>query len=195
MTLLALVVAGANVEACGSSTRVGQRPVHSNSSSTPTALPTSPLDSDEDNDNATASHYDKDDALVIDFGRVPGARESNAIIGLVRRYYVASETANGTRACSMLHPVLRESVVEEFDGSPTPGTPRGKTCAAVVSKLLRRNHHRLAADLAAFKPVMVRVGDATGLVLLHFGKVERRVLLRRDGRAWKIDTLLDVGIP
>jgi hypothetical protein len=200
LALPSIALLGLGVGACGDAgKRTGSASGSSSSAvaaatvATTRVQPRLPTDSDEDNDNPGGSRYDADDSPVLRFGRAASAAQGRAIASLVRRYYAAGAAGDGASACSLLYPLLAESVVEEY--SQSPGL-RGKTCAEVLSKLFKRRHQELAGDVAALKPTVVRVGGDHGLALVRFGGTrERRVLLRRERGAWKMDVLLDIGVP
>lgn len=199
--LPSIALLGLGVGACGDAgKRTGSVSGSSSSAgaaattvATARAQPRLPTDSDEDNDNPGGSRYDADDSPVLRFGHAASAAQERAIASLVKRYYAAGAAGDGASACSLLYPLLAESVVEEY--AQSPGL-RGKTCAEVLSKLFKRRHRELAGDVAALKPTVVRVSGDHGLALVRFGATrERRLLLRRERGAWKMDVLLDVGVP
>jgi hypothetical protein len=199
LTLPSIVLLGMGLGACGNAgKRTGRGSGLSFSAAAATIATTRvqlrlPTDSDEDNDNPGSGRYDADDSPVLRFGHAASAVEMRAISSLVRRYYAAGAAGDGASACSLLYSLLADSVVEEYAGSPGL---RSKTCAEVLSKLFKQRHRELAGDVAALKTTVVRVGGDRGLSLVRFGATrERRVLLRRERGAWKMDVLLDVGVP
>jgi hypothetical protein len=198
LTLPSIALLGLGVGACGDAGKGTDSASGSPSSAAATvattrAEPRLPTDSDEDNDNPGGSRYDADDSPVLRFGQAANHAEERAIASLVRRYYAAGAAGDGASACSLLYPLLAESVAEEY--AQSLGL-RGKTCAQVLSKLFKRRHRELAGDVAALALTVVRVGGDRGLALVRFGATrERRVLLRRERGAWKMDVLLDVGVP
>jgi hypothetical protein len=200
LTLPSIALLGLGVGACGNTGRgTGSAPGSSSNVATRTAVAAKqtqsrlPTDSDNDNDNPGKSRYDGDDGPVLHFGHAASAAEERAVAALVKRYYAAGAAGDGATACSLIDSLLAESVVEEYAQSPAL---RGKTCAEVLSKLFRRRHRELAGDIATLKPTVVRVSGDRGLALVRFGATrERRLLLRRERGAWKMDVLLDVGVP
>jgi len=199
LTLPSIALLGLGVGACGDSGKgVGSASESPSRAAAATVAatrvqPRLPTDSDEDNDNPGGSRYDADDSPVLRFGHAANHAEGRAIASLIRRYYAAGAVGDGASACSLLYSLLAESVVEEY--AQSPGL-RGKTCAEVLSKLFKRRHRELTGDVAALEPTVVRVGGDHGLALVRFGAArERRVLLRRERGAWKMDVLLDLGVP
>jgi hypothetical protein len=145
-------------------------------------------DADNDDDNPSNSHYDGDDY----FGQAASAADKRAVAALVKRYYTAAAAGDGAAACSLVYAIVAEAVPEEFNSSAL----RGKTCAVVATKLFKQRHQQLATDLAKLQVTGVRVKGRRGWVLLSFGEMfERRMLVHREGGAWKIETLLNVGVP
>jgi hypothetical protein len=141
---------------------------------------------DRDNDN---DHND-DDGNVLDFGQAASATDRQVSVALVTRYFAAAAAANGAMACTLLAPLMAESVVE-VDGHSA--ALRGSTCAQVMSKLFRLHHPMLVEKSAALKVVTVRILGNTGLIVLDFPEIPevRQIGERRiDGR-WAIFDLLD----
>lgn len=202
LTLPSIALLGLGAGACGNAgKRTDSTSGFSSSAAAGTVAATAPaqsqphlpIDSDNDNDNSGNSRYDGDDKPVLYFGHAPSAADGRAIAALVRRYYAAGAAGNGATACGLIHPLLAESIVEEYAHSPSL---RGKTCAAVMSKLFRQLHRELTSDVAGLELVRTRVSGDRGLALVRFGaRRERRVLVRRERGAWKMDVLLDVGVP
>jgi hypothetical protein len=195
LTLPSIALLGLGLSACGNAgKRTGSASVSSSSAAATTPAQSHlPTDSDNDNDNPGNSRYDSDDSPVLYFGHAASAMDGRAIAGLVKRYYAAGAAGDGATACSLIYSLLAESVAEEYAQSPAL---RGKTCVKVMSKLFKQRHRELAGDIAGLKLTRVRVGGDRGLALLRFGSTrERRVLVRRERGAWKMDVLLDVGVP
>jgi hypothetical protein len=184
LALLATALLGAGLAACGGA---GKGTTSASQVSLNSSMQ-SKRDADDDNDNPTGSRYDSDD----DFGPVASAADERAIVAVVKRYYAAAAAGNGAKACSLLYALLAETVVEEYGHLPTL---RGDTCAAVLSKLFAKNHQELETKVARLRPTRILVNGARGWALLSFGTTyERRVFVHREGRAWKIDVLLDAGM-
>jgi hypothetical protein len=200
--LLAIALSSVGASACGG-TR-GSLGVASRASSSvavtasgPTQTrPGLPTDGDGDNDSPSNSRYDGDDSAVLYFGHAVSAAEARAITGLVEHYYAAAAVNDGATACSMIYSIIAESVVEDYGQSSGPSAVSGKTCATVVSKLFNQHHRELVSKAAALKVTRVRVEGDRGVVLLRFGATsERRILVHYERGTWKMDDLLDIGVP
>lgn len=150
-------------------------------------------DRDDDNDNTTKSYYDSDDTV----GHLATQSDRLAVAAVIKRYYAALAESNGAETCSLLYYVTMEATAEGDEGPGTEAyTSSAKACAAVVAYLSRQRHKELARDRARLEIVGVRVDGARGWVLLQFGSGrERRVLIHREGRIWKVDTLFDTKVP
>lgn len=199
--LPAVALLGLGATACGgagsasqaSSNAAASGSTASTASSTTPTQSHLPRDSDDDNDNSSNSRYDNDDNPVVYYGHTASAAEVQAITGLVKGYYAAAAASDGAKACSLIYSILAESVIEEYGQSTVL---HGKTCSVVMSRLLKRVHWQLVADVARLKVTLVRVNGNHGLVLLRFGTIpERRVLVQRERGVWKMGVLLDIGVP
>jgi hypothetical protein len=145
---------------------------------------------DGDNDSSGG-----DDGLVLDYGHPAGAVEASAITATLRHYYAAATADNGVKVCSMLVVSTAETAAEQY--GVAPGTS-GKSCAVVISKVLKPDRRALYAKLSSLRVTVVRVGEeGVGLAVLGFaGNPEPRVVsLRRTDGAWRVRGLLDVGMP
>jgi hypothetical protein len=205
--LLAIALFGVGAVACGSASkgtrstpRVASDPA-ANGATTKVASSATlsqsqsplPTDNDYDNDNPSNSHYDQDDNAVLYFGHATSAAEARAIMALVKRYYAAAVASDGATACSLIYSIVAESVPEGYGQLPAL---RGKTCAVVVSKLFKKHHRELVAEVAGLEVTHVRVEGDRGLALLRFRTMpERRVLVHREHGVWKMGVLLDIGVP
>jgi hypothetical protein len=165
-------------------------------SRSPTAAELSKHDDDGDLDTFGAGPYDNDrDAAVPTFGPAAGTADRRAIVSLIRRYYEAAVIGDGARACSMLDPLVIETVLEEHRRGKGPGWLQGSTCKQVMSKLFAQRHHELAEDVASFRVSVVQLHGRRGLVLLPFAVTrEVEVIMRRDQGVWKMDVPLDNGV-
>jgi hypothetical protein len=151
-------------------------------------------DRDGDRDNPTPdSRYDQDDEAVLHFGHAASAADERAIAALVKRYYVAAAAGDGVTACRLIYSVIAESVVEEYGQLPAL---RGRSCPAVVSKLFRQHRSPSTGDAGALEVIRVRVDAGRGVAIVRFGRLtERQVVVRREGGAWKLAALGEVGLP
>ncbi len=182
---LALIAPSGAVCACGSA------PLAQRTRSNAATAYEAKRDADNDNDNISGSRYDSDDSEVLDFGREAGGAEARRMAALVERYYHASAAADGAQACAMLYAPIAETVVEDFAHTPL----RGRTCRATVSALFGSHRRELARKLASLRILRMRVAGAQGIVLMRFGGEDvRELLLHREGAAWRVRSLQDVGI-
>jgi hypothetical protein len=130
-----------------------------------------------------------DDNPVLDYGRPADSSDRLAIVQLVRRYYQAAATENGSAACSLLYSLVAESLAEQSGASARYAA---RTCAGAVSATFTQAHTRLTADATAFKVTGVRVDGPLAYVLLSFGSHPGPyTIVHRDGVTWKVEYLLD----
>jgi len=177
LALVATALLSAGVCACGASsgpdgTAAAKRPV-----------PRADRDNDGDNND--------DDGNVLYFGQAAGPSDRQALIALVTRYYTAAAAANGGTVCGLLAPFVAETVVETSGSSPAL---RGRSCAAVLTKLFKLQHSLLADKRATLQIGTVRVQGDRALVSLNFTKpiVETRQLTgRRIAGDWRLIDILD----
>lgn len=142
-------------------------------------------------DTPNDRHYDRDDEPIRYFGHAAGVADQRAVTALVRRYYVVAAAGDGATACLLLASPIAGSVVEAYGGSVGPPALRGKTCAAVISKLFKERRRQLAADNATLKVTGVRVkGDRAYALLSATTMPVGDILLRREQGAWRIWGLL-----
>jgi hypothetical protein len=141
---------------------------------------------DRDNDG---DHND-DDAHLLDYGHAAYGAEKQAIVATLREYYAVAAAENGAKACSMLDPVIVESVVEDYGHTSELS---GKTCAQVVTKLFVRDHATLAGENATFKIYAVRVNGRIELTVLSFASLPevRQLSVRHEDGSWKVLGLED----
>jgi hypothetical protein len=110
---------------------------------------------------------------------------------LVSNYYAAAAAEDGAKACSLLMPFIAESAVEDLGRDS--GT-RGRTCAAVMSRLFKGRHAVVVGESASLKFYAVRASPRKAVTVLSFANLpEVRVLAeRRDaGGAWRVLNLED----
>lgn len=139
----------------------------------------------------------EDDNPIVDYGHAASAADARAITALVKRYYRAAAANDGASACRMLVAIVAEDVPEEYGQSPSPAYLRGKTCAAVMSKLFKLHHRQISAESPTRAVTQVRVGEGKGWVVLQSASTPepRKIAVRREGGLWKIKDLLDSGMP
>jgi hypothetical protein len=140
---------------------------------------------DRDND---ADNND-DDAHILDYGHASSATDREQLTSLVRRYYAAAAAEDGGKACSMLYPLLSETVAEEQGSTGSHRT----TCATAVTKIFKQRHQLLVGDSNTLKFYRIRVNGEKALTLISFATAPevRQLLERRGGGTWKIAALLD----
>lgn len=140
------------------------------------------LDNDEDNND--------DDRQLFAFGHMAGPEDGRAIYSLIARYYAAAAHEDGRTACRMLAPFVAESVVEDYGYTKDL---HGSTCAAVMSRLFRREHLLLARKDATLRVLRIGVEGDRSLVALDFASIHeaRQMSARRVGGRWTILRLLD----
>jgi hypothetical protein len=148
-------------------------------------------DSDGDNDNPTGSHYDTDDNFVLSYGHAASVTDMLTISRIVKRYYRAAAAGDGAKGCSLVYSVLAEAAPEDLSRSPRAG----ESCAEALSSFFKRNRRQFKADTVRIGVTRVRVEGSSGLVLVRLGIRERRVLVHREEGTWKVNTLLDEGVP
>jgi hypothetical protein len=170
--LLAAVLLSANVAACGGASGSGSASPHA-------------VKPDRDND----SDNNDDDAHILNYGRAPSATERRELTSLVSGFYATAAADNGARVCSMLYPLISETVAEDY--GHLPGL-KGTTCATVLAKLFKREHRVLVGKSSALKIYTLRVKGEKALALVSFGTMEvRQILERRSDGAWKMAALSD----
>jgi hypothetical protein len=150
----------------------------------------------DDDSEEDRGHQDSDDVRVVFLGHVANQNETDVVVALIKRYYAAAAAEDGHLGCSLLYPLIAETVVEDYGRPPGPLALRGGTCAVVVSKVFRQRHRRLVTDIARLHVTQVRTSGNQGLALLTFGSAPRRYLpLRRHGGAWKVASFFDIEMP
>jgi hypothetical protein len=201
LALLGIALLGACVSACGSSrtgaastsrtSPSGAASSTSTSGSVPT--PTTKIDGDKDNDIG-APHDDTNNNGNLDFGHAASADEKRMVTALVKRYYATAVAEDGKKACSMIYSTLAESVPEDYGQFDGPPYMRGaKTCQAALTGLFKHWHSLLTLEVPKLEVTHVRLIEHHGFALLSFGAPlpEREIPVGREGRAWKIERLLD----
>jgi ketosteroid isomerase-like protein len=192
MYLLGLLTAaalGLGVAACGgastnATSRGPTRATAIGASAPATSNPSAVNDRDNDGD------HNDDDEGVLNYGHAADAADRGASESLVRRYFAAAAAADGGRACSLLAPFVEQSVVEDEGRSPAL---RGNSCAAVMTKLFRRQRRLLAEKNATLRVIGVRVEEDKALAILEFPAIPevRQLAERRVEGTWRVLDLLD----
>lgn len=207
LTLAALTAASVSISACGSAGAGTARTSLARSPAAP-ALAFSPgagyphgrngyVKGDDDSDMSTF-----EDRRVRWYGKPASAADSRAIAIVVKRYLDAGLAGQGASACAMLSARLRDGANRRAAVPRNylpPDSPGGAPCQAFMSRLFAINHEQIAlAQVRTLKVVSVRVNSAGnyGLAVIAYRTApERYVDLRREGRAWKLDILLDEQLP
>lgn len=155
------------------------------------------IDRDGDSDNTTNSYFDDDDKPILNYGKTASTANEQAIAGLVKRYYSLATAENGAKACSLLYSTYAEAVPEDYGTSPPgPAYAKGKTCAVVLTHVFNHSHAQLQAKLHSLRVTGIRVLGHLGLAVLSFhGIPPSEVRVVREGREWKLQTLLDNQMP
>jgi hypothetical protein len=195
MFALPLVIALLGVTACGGAGKgAGSAAKNAASTSGTSATTTTPKATEPEHPHKTDRDGDSDNNDYA-YGRPANAADKRAVRALVKRYYTAAAASDGTKACSLIYSIFAEEIPEVYGEPPGPSALRGSTCAAVMSKLFKQNHHQLVVDLAELKVTDVRVKRHHALALLSFKAMPPRdIRVHRERRAWKIDELLDSGV-
>jgi hypothetical protein len=151
-------------------------------------------DRDNDRDNGSGeSLFDSDDGDILAFGQAAGAGEIRVVANVIRRYYAAAMADDGARACALLYSLFAETLAEGREDDPNPNL---KSCAGVVSLTFKKRHAEFAAHAAAPWVLGVRVSGVRGYAVIgSYGRPERYLPIHRDGGAWRIQALLDSGLP
>lgn len=141
---------------------------------------------DRDNDE---DHND-DDERALDFGHPASPVERRAITGLIVDYYAAAVKSDGARACTLLAPQLRETLVIQNGESKSL---YGRSCAVVLSKLFTLHHRELTEKEAALKVVGVRVSGGRAIGVLNFPEIPetRQFGVRVAGGRWHAFSVMD----
>jgi hypothetical protein len=155
-----------------------------------------PRDRDNDADNRSHSYYDVDDRGIRGFGRAAGAIDRGAIVALIRRYYAAAAAEDGSAGCSMLIRSVASSIPQTLGRPPGPPYLAGSTCGPIVAKVFEQDHRQLAIYAKRLRVADVRVAGDHGVVVLDVRPLPaRQILVKREGEAWRVSTLLDNELP
>jgi hypothetical protein len=163
-------------------------------------------DADDDDEYAGADNPDpkiNDDTPLTEYGHPAGRVTRRTIAKLVKRYYAAAASQNGAKACSLMHPRLREnlrlnrSVPEDQYSFPVHvRLAPGERCAHAMSALFELHHQGLVRELPTLRVTAVRVDGPHGVAILAFTTAGRQWLpVARDGAVWKIHGLLGTLLP
>lgn len=158
-----------------------------------------PRDRDNDFDGNNSNnkiYYDSDDTRIRAFGHAPSVTDRRAITRLVKHYFAVAATEDGQTACSMIVASMARAVPEDLGQPPGPPYLRGKTCAAVMSKLFKQNRRQLTVYSTMLEVTGVRLDRNRGVAVLGFTALPgRQIQVVREHGTWKIDALLDRELP
>lgn len=201
VALLAILLLGAGISACGGGGKAGGTASSASSGSlgNSTSSVTPPggyLKEDSDNDgdeerNGKRSVFEDDRYLLSTYPQKPNQAEARAITAVVKGYFAATAANEGARACSLLD----ASVVAGLGEGA--GRSNMKSCATSLEQLLKPERKLLAAEeVATMVVTSVRLKGQFGLAFLGFRKaLEGEILVAHEGHSWKIGALFDSGIP
>jgi len=181
LACMAVAIASFGATACGSGE---ERPAA-------TAVP-SGQDQDGDIDSlGQGGRYDTDNDAILTWGPPADAADRAAIVALLKRYYTAAAAGEGAKACTMLDPLIAETVEEDRHAGRGPRLPRGSMCAQIMASMFQQRHRELVENLAAFLITAVQRRGNLAMALTDFSPTRvLQVLVRRDQGVWKMNTTL-----
>lgn len=152
-------------------------------------------DRDIDDENKNDESFENDDrSLLASYGSKAKSADAREVASVVKSYYAAAATSDGTKACEL----LSVSIGAGLAASQGPSTANeGRRCASGAADLFKEQHQRLVRDnVTTMMVTSVRVKGDLGLAVLGFKTVpEGEILVQREGRAWRIADLLDSQMP
>ncbi len=150
LACMAVAIASFGATACGSTE---ERPVA-------TAVP-SGQDQDGDIDSlGQGGRYDTDNDAILTWGPPADGADRAAIVALLKRYYTAA-AGEGARACTMLDPLIAETVEEDRHAGRGPRLPRGSMCAQIMASMFEQRHRELVEHAQAPTQSNVAVSSAS----------------------------------
>jgi hypothetical protein len=152
---------------------------------------------DNDSDYPVPSSYrfpDSDDRETLSFGPPANPKQRGEIAAVVKRYYAAAATGNGTLGCSLMIRPLANSAVEDYGRSGGPSYIKGaKTCAAVLERDFQHFQQELVAPIEVYA---VRVSGPKARVVVTSKRLRASSIeLAREGKDWRVQQLLGVPLP
>ncbi|HEX5309671.1 MAG TPA: hypothetical protein VFW38_11390 [Solirubrobacteraceae bacterium] len=134
----------------------------------------------------------QNDDYIHSYGHEPPPRERQQIVAMVNRYYAAIVAGNGAAACRLLYPQIEKAVPEDYGKPPGPPALKGKTCAAVISKLAKHVENQPLADLATTKVTGVRIKGEEGFVQLTASETPTAEIpiQRIHGGGWRLEAIV-----
>lgn len=133
----------------------------------------------------------QNDDYIQSYGHEASGADKRAISKLVKNYYAAAAADDGAKACRLIYSTLEEGIPEDYGKPPGPPEWKGKTCAVVMSKVFKHVPGQPAAVLAATRVTGIRLIGNHGFAQLSSSAVPTgEISVQREGKAWKIETLL-----
>jgi hypothetical protein len=173
-----VLVASAGLSACGSTSKQKDTSVKESAG----------FHSDKDFDNEGRSdYYDVDDYVILNYARPAGTQDIRAASALFDRYYRVAVVGNGAAGCALSYSLFAEAVSENSRDS---SGERGVPCSTAMTELFKRQHARMAAELASLRVTGMRIeGDRAYLLLGVGGKTQRYWLIHREAGIWKAEEI------
>jgi hypothetical protein len=132
---------------------------------------------------------------ITTYGHKASAADKQAIMALVKRFYVAAGQDDGANACSLIYSILAEAIPEDYGQPPGPPSLSGKTCAVVMSKLFRQVPGQPPAVLATTEVTGVRVKGRKGYALLRSKVMPAGdISVELELGTWKVGSLIGSAI-
>ncbi len=140
---------------------------------------------------ASAARDPGNDNNIPAYGHEASPQDTQAVILLVERYYVAAAAHDGAKACAMLYPTLEVSVPEDYGEAPAPAYQRGKTCPVVMTKLFRHLARHNPDQLTMPAVTGVRLYKEQGFAELRTKTMPKgELFVKRWGQSWRLGVLI-----
>jgi hypothetical protein len=168
---------------------------HGRHSSSP-AAEYNAVDADRDSD-VEAADDDTEHNQLLPSSHPAREPERRAITTLLMRYYSAALAGDGAKGCSLLYSPFAESTPYTLGSGPdAPPYAHGTTCPVVLDGVFKHFHSQLAAEAPKLSVGRVVISERHGLALLDFGPLpEREMSVQREGRVWRLTTVIDQELP
>lgn len=198
---LAAILVGVGAAACGSGTATSHsgapatryEHVDSKEAATDRVATGSYLhndgDDDSDDDEQRLTGGNDDQSLFPTYGSGASHADTSKIKLLVRAYFTAIASDDGTTACRLLDPTLVAGLAE---GGGQGGHNSDMTCAQSMSSLFNQQRKRIsAAAVATMTVVAVYVKGSLGMAVLGFKTLpEQALVVEQSTHVWKVDATL-----
>lgn len=168
-------------------------------------------DAYDGDDTGLRATEEKDDEEVERYVRPADAAEVQAAASFVKAYFAAALHEDGAAGCALLVPSLAAGLGKSYERPSVPSYLRGKTCAAVMTKLFASRHKLIVAEAAGVRITAVRTTEVspaelrtanvpthkTAFVLLSFRKMRepRFMGVEHYGHTFKLEALMDSPYP